>query len=188
MPNLFFIWTHSIWLQMPWEWFATAKVTSQVSLCASGWFLLWLKSQNQVRNACNKYRSVYCHLRASVYIAAILGQFPSNHFETVFFPPIPVQMLVRDLCAVCVLSGNEVIGVDSAEVRVSVQYLHIIDNQQTLFELSHKLEPRAWTHNGACHRGLRGKRHTFATRSAYQQRRPLDCKVPSVLKIPHGNI
>ncbi|XP_056876112.1 rap guanine nucleotide exchange factor 5 [Takifugu flavidus] len=39
--------------------------------------------------------------------------------------------------------GNEVIGVDSAEVRGSVQYLHIIDNQQTLFELSHKLEPRA---------------------------------------------
>ncbi|CAF90049.1 unnamed protein product, partial [Tetraodon nigroviridis] len=38
--------------------------------------------------------------------------------------------------------GNEVIGVDSAEVRASVQYLHIIDNQQTLFELSHKLEPR----------------------------------------------
>uniref|UniRef100_A0A3Q0SAR5 Rap guanine nucleotide exchange factor 5 n=1 Tax=Amphilophus citrinellus TaxID=61819 RepID=A0A3Q0SAR5_AMPCI len=36
-----------------------------------------------------------------------------------------------------------VIGVDSAEVRASVQYLHIIDNQQTLFELSHKLEPRA---------------------------------------------
>uniref|UniRef100_A0A8C5HMV3 Rap guanine nucleotide exchange factor (GEF) 5a n=1 Tax=Gouania willdenowi TaxID=441366 RepID=A0A8C5HMV3_GOUWI len=39
--------------------------------------------------------------------------------------------------------GNEVIGVDSAEVRASVQHLHIIDNQQTLFELSHKLEPRA---------------------------------------------
>ncbi|KAG7245019.1 hypothetical protein INR49_023585 [Caranx melampygus] len=37
--------------------------------------------------------------------------------------------------------GNEVIGVDSAEVRASVNYLHIIDNQQTLFELSHKLEP-----------------------------------------------
>ncbi|XP_026204013.1 rap guanine nucleotide exchange factor 5 isoform X2 [Anabas testudineus] len=39
--------------------------------------------------------------------------------------------------------GNEVIGVDSAEVRASVHWLHIIDNQQTLFELSHKLEPRA---------------------------------------------
>uniref|UniRef100_A0A3P8VHK9 Rap guanine nucleotide exchange factor (GEF) 5a n=1 Tax=Cynoglossus semilaevis TaxID=244447 RepID=A0A3P8VHK9_CYNSE len=39
--------------------------------------------------------------------------------------------------------SNEVIGVDSAEVRASVNYLHIIDNQQTLFELSHKLEPRA---------------------------------------------
>ncbi|XP_077446301.1 rap guanine nucleotide exchange factor (GEF) 5a [Stigmatopora argus] len=40
-------------------------------------------------------------------------------------------------------TGNEVIGVDSAELRASVHYLHIIDNQQTLFELSHKLEPRA---------------------------------------------
>nr|XP_054600650.1 rap guanine nucleotide exchange factor 5 [Nothobranchius furzeri] len=39
--------------------------------------------------------------------------------------------------------GHEVIGVDSAEVRASVHCLHIIDNQQTLFELSHKLEPRA---------------------------------------------
>uniref|UniRef100_A0A3B4ZKU1 Rap guanine nucleotide exchange factor (GEF) 5a n=1 Tax=Stegastes partitus TaxID=144197 RepID=A0A3B4ZKU1_9TELE len=29
------------------------------------------------------------------------------------------------------------------QVRASVHYLHIIDNQQTLFELSHKLEPRA---------------------------------------------
>lgn len=84
MPDLFFIWTHSIWLQMLWEWFATARVTSQVSLCASGWFLLWLKSQNQVRNACNKYWGVYCHLQASVDMAVILGQFPSNHFETVF--------------------------------------------------------------------------------------------------------
>lgn len=39
--------------------------------------------------------------------------------------------------------GNEVAGGDSAEVRTSVHFLHIIDNQQTLFELSHKLEPRA---------------------------------------------
>ncbi|XP_041867854.1 rap guanine nucleotide exchange factor 5 isoform X1 [Melanotaenia boesemani] len=39
--------------------------------------------------------------------------------------------------------GNEVVGVDSVEVRASVHCLHIIDNQQTLFELSHKLEPRA---------------------------------------------
>uniref|UniRef100_A0A8C2HIP6 Rap guanine nucleotide exchange factor (GEF) 5a n=1 Tax=Cyprinus carpio TaxID=7962 RepID=A0A8C2HIP6_CYPCA len=31
---------------------------------------------------------------------------------------------------------------DSPEVRSSVHYLHIIDNQQTLFELSHRLEPR----------------------------------------------
>ncbi|KAG7281371.1 hypothetical protein CRUP_023522 [Coryphaenoides rupestris] len=40
-------------------------------------------------------------------------------------------------------AGNEVTGGDSAEVRACVHCLHIIDNQQTLFELSHKLEPRA---------------------------------------------
>ncbi|KAM9391078.1 rap guanine nucleotide exchange factor 5-like isoform 2-T2 [Salvelinus alpinus] len=39
--------------------------------------------------------------------------------------------------------GNEVVGSDSPEVRASVHHLHIIDNQQTLFQLSHKLEPRA---------------------------------------------
>lgn len=53
-----------------------------------------------------------------------------------------VEPLFVTLCCIR-LSGNEVIGVDSADVRASVHYLHIIDNQQTLFELSHKLEPRA---------------------------------------------
>ncbi|XP_036394401.1 rap guanine nucleotide exchange factor 5-like isoform X1 [Megalops cyprinoides] len=38
--------------------------------------------------------------------------------------------------------GNEVAQKDSPDVRTYVQYLHIIDNQQTLFELSHRLEPR----------------------------------------------
>ncbi|XP_026785611.1 rap guanine nucleotide exchange factor 5 isoform X2 [Pangasianodon hypophthalmus] len=40
-------------------------------------------------------------------------------------------------------TGSEVAQSDSADVRSSVHYLHIIDNQQTLFELSHRLEPRA---------------------------------------------
>lgn len=40
--------------------------------------------------------------------------------------------------------GNELSPCDSPEVRSSVHYLHIIDNQQTLFELSHRLEPRVW--------------------------------------------
>uniref|UniRef100_A0A3Q3AYM0 Rap guanine nucleotide exchange factor 5 n=1 Tax=Kryptolebias marmoratus TaxID=37003 RepID=A0A3Q3AYM0_KRYMA len=31
----------------------------------------------------------------------------------------------------------------SSEVRAYIDYLHVIDNQQTLFELSHRLEPRA---------------------------------------------
>lgn len=73
-----------------------------------------------------------------------------SHTWSVFKQPFPDSFFlfpfrhwaVTYVFCVC-LSGNEVIGVDSAEVRVSVQYLHIIDNQQTLFELSHKLEPRA---------------------------------------------
>lgn len=52
-----------------------------------------------------------------------------------------VLIYIPDLC-VCLL-GNEVVGSDSPEVRASVHHLHIIDNQQTLFQLSHKLEPRA---------------------------------------------
>ncbi|KAK3532532.1 hypothetical protein QTP86_023741 [Hemibagrus guttatus] len=40
-------------------------------------------------------------------------------------------------------TGSEVAQSDSADMRSSVHYLHIIDNQQTLFELSHRLEPRA---------------------------------------------
>ncbi|XP_035381295.1 rap guanine nucleotide exchange factor 5 isoform X3 [Electrophorus electricus] len=40
-------------------------------------------------------------------------------------------------------TGNDIAQSDSTDVRASVQYLHIIDNQQTLFELSHRLEPRA---------------------------------------------
>ncbi|XP_029104027.1 rap guanine nucleotide exchange factor 5 isoform X2 [Scleropages formosus] len=39
--------------------------------------------------------------------------------------------------------GNEVAQRDSPEVRSCVHYLHVIDNQQVLFELSHRLEPRA---------------------------------------------
>ncbi|XP_046690542.1 rap guanine nucleotide exchange factor 5 isoform X2 [Silurus meridionalis] len=40
-------------------------------------------------------------------------------------------------------TGSEVAQSDSVDVRSSVHNLHIIDNQQTLFELSHRLEPRA---------------------------------------------
>uniref|UniRef100_A0A671MG64 Rap guanine nucleotide exchange factor (GEF) 5a n=1 Tax=Sinocyclocheilus anshuiensis TaxID=1608454 RepID=A0A671MG64_9TELE len=39
-------------------------------------------------------------------------------------------------------TGNELSACDGPEVRSSVHYLHIIDNQQTLFQLSHRLEPR----------------------------------------------
>ncbi|XP_033983690.1 rap guanine nucleotide exchange factor 5-like [Trematomus bernacchii] len=39
--------------------------------------------------------------------------------------------------------GNGITQKSSAEVRAYIDDLHIIDNQQTLFELSHRLEPRA---------------------------------------------
>ncbi|XP_060906751.1 rap guanine nucleotide exchange factor 5-like [Labrus mixtus] len=39
--------------------------------------------------------------------------------------------------------GNGIMQKSSPEVRAYIDYLHIIDNQQTLFELSHRLEPRA---------------------------------------------
>ncbi|XP_045900527.1 rap guanine nucleotide exchange factor 5-like isoform X1 [Micropterus dolomieu] len=39
--------------------------------------------------------------------------------------------------------GNGITQKSSSEVRAYIDYLHIIDNQQTLFELSHRLEPRA---------------------------------------------
>uniref|UniRef100_A0A087XVN2 Rap guanine nucleotide exchange factor 5-like n=1 Tax=Poecilia formosa TaxID=48698 RepID=A0A087XVN2_POEFO len=39
--------------------------------------------------------------------------------------------------------GNGIAQKSSSEVRAYTDYLHVIDNQQTLFELSHRLEPRA---------------------------------------------
>lgn len=41
------------------------------------------------------------------------------------------------------MMGNGMTQKSSSEVRAYVDFLHIIDNQQTLFELSVKLEPRA---------------------------------------------
>lgn len=39
--------------------------------------------------------------------------------------------------------GNGLSQKSSSEVRAYMDCLHVIDNQQTLFELSHRLEPRA---------------------------------------------
>ncbi|XP_003454478.2 rap guanine nucleotide exchange factor 5b isoform X1 [Oreochromis niloticus] len=39
--------------------------------------------------------------------------------------------------------GNGITEKSSSEVRAYIDYLHIIDNQQTLFELSQRLEPRS---------------------------------------------
>lgn len=38
--------------------------------------------------------------------------------------------------------GNGITQKSSPEARDYVDYLHVVDNQQTLFELSHRLEPR----------------------------------------------
>uniref|UniRef100_A0A672LRB9 Rap guanine nucleotide exchange factor 5-like n=1 Tax=Sinocyclocheilus grahami TaxID=75366 RepID=A0A672LRB9_SINGR len=42
----------------------------------------------------------------------------------------------------CRTDRNMLSQKDSVEVRTYINYLHVIDNQQTLFELSHRLEPR----------------------------------------------
>lgn len=39
--------------------------------------------------------------------------------------------------------GNGIVQKSNSEARAYIDYLHVIDNQQTLFELSHRLEPRA---------------------------------------------
>ncbi|XP_077665475.1 rap guanine nucleotide exchange factor 5 [Eretmochelys imbricata] len=39
--------------------------------------------------------------------------------------------------------GNEVPPKENQELKPHVYHLHVIDNQQTLFELSHRIEPRA---------------------------------------------
>lgn len=41
------------------------------------------------------------------------------------------------------IPGNGITQKSSSEVRAYIDYLHIIDNQQTLFELSQRLEPRS---------------------------------------------
>lgn len=164
---------------MPWEWFATAKATSQVSLCTSGWFLGEIISSSQDR-LWYILRLILPPAGGCVYCAhswSVSKQpFPDSVFPPYSFSGVGMWLNVFCVCP----SGNEVIGVDSAEVRASVQYLHIIDNQQTLFELSHKLEPRAWKHWSTCHRRLDATCHTFAS-SPSQQRCPMDCKVPNVL-------
>lgn len=40
-------------------------------------------------------------------------------------------------------AGNEVPSKEHHELKPYVHHLHVIDNQQALFELSHRIEPRA---------------------------------------------
>ena len=54
-----------------------------------------------------------------------------------------MEKLSLEVKALSFLPGNGIAQKSSSEVRAYIDYLHIIDNQQTLFELSHRLEPRA---------------------------------------------
>lgn len=47
-------------------------------------------------------------------------------------------------------AGNEVPSKEHHELKPYVHHLHVIDNQQALFELSHRIEPRAWACTASC--------------------------------------
>uniref|UniRef100_A0A673J6J9 Rap guanine nucleotide exchange factor 5-like n=1 Tax=Sinocyclocheilus rhinocerous TaxID=307959 RepID=A0A673J6J9_9TELE len=49
---------------------------------------------------------------------------------------------IHDIIRLLIICINDCFKHDSVEVRTYINYLHVIDNQQTLFELSHRLEPR----------------------------------------------
>uniref|UniRef100_A0A3B4ACR7 Uncharacterized protein n=1 Tax=Periophthalmus magnuspinnatus TaxID=409849 RepID=A0A3B4ACR7_9GOBI len=62
------------------------------------------------------------------------------NFEKLHMIAEAVRIIRHDYCTIL---GNDITQKSSSEVRAYVDFLHIIDNQQTLFELSVKLEPRA---------------------------------------------
>uniref|UniRef100_A0A671MH59 Rap guanine nucleotide exchange factor (GEF) 5a n=1 Tax=Sinocyclocheilus anshuiensis TaxID=1608454 RepID=A0A671MH59_9TELE len=49
---------------------------------------------------------------------------------------------IHDIIRLLIICINDCFKHDSVEVRTYINYLHVIDNQQALFELSHRLEPR----------------------------------------------
>lgn len=42
-------------------------------------------------NACDTFSGLYCHLELDAFITLAFAQFPSNHFQTVDFFPLPFQ-------------------------------------------------------------------------------------------------
>lgn len=47
------------------------------------------------------------------------------------------------------LAGNEVPSKEHHELKPYIHHLHVIDNQQALFELSHRIEPRVWAYTAS---------------------------------------
>lgn len=47
------------------------------------------------------------------------------------------------------VTGNEVPSKEHHELKPYVHHLHVIDNQQALFELSHRIEPRVWAYTAS---------------------------------------
>ena len=128
--------------------------------------------QNENLNPHMPSASVRAHVHVILF-SCVDGWFGAN-FEIHLWLCIYVCV-----CVLCCLLGNEVTGGDSAELRACVHCLHIIDNQQTLFELSHKLEPRAWTEthyqstHTHTHARARARTHTHTHTHSKQTRPPI---------------
>uniref|UniRef100_A0A3B3DX42 Rap guanine nucleotide exchange factor 5 n=1 Tax=Oryzias melastigma TaxID=30732 RepID=A0A3B3DX42_ORYME len=65
------------------------------------------------------------------------------HNNMVNFEKLHMIADVVRLIRQCQKDRNGITQKSSSEVRAYIDCLHVIDNQQTLFELSHRLEPRA---------------------------------------------
>lgn len=132
---------------MPWHQKVKQYLKNICFFCSMLLFMLFSNPWEEFVAICSRVSVLHFYL--SPFLPVSKQPFPDS---LLFLSKAVIQSVCSNcvcmLCwihwCVCVcLLGNEVIGVDSAEVRASVHYLHIIDNQQTLFELSHKLEPRA---------------------------------------------
>ncbi|KAI2655453.1 Rap guanine nucleotide exchange factor 5 [Labeo rohita] len=80
-----------------------------------------------------KFRKLFSELE-SLTDPSLNHKAYRDAFRKMKSPKIPFLPLL--------LKGNMLSQKDSVEVRTYINYLHVIDNQQTLFELSHRLEPR----------------------------------------------
>lgn len=82
-----------------------------------------------------------CYLTGCTEIASPLccwhAEMSSRQGAALWFLPF--------LCPV----GNEVPSKEHHELKPYVHHLHVIDNQQALFELSHRIEPRVWAYTAS---------------------------------------